>query len=413
MPFLRVYILVLLAVIVSACASQENLRQNAIDNLLSKNDGLFIGGQKLSPDGQYLVFDFVENYTTGQGDLREKHVFVVLYDLTKGKVEILSPLGKNVGTHSAGFDLSGQYLTMVTHCLVKSCPAYLYGNQIISLDLNSGDVEQITTAFMKHRTWGFRWGADASYKSRVKISGRVTLKGFPVYSPNRDYVYYVSNDTPYGSSIFHRQFAVHYELRRLKRTRKDGINIWVDEQAIKEDRDAVLFNGSGRISMLDTGNLLLSANKPLGIKWKYYEEREVSAFYFDTVTKKLSIAFDKFNTPISRNKAKANSSGTYSSSHSASIDGQRISLVRGGNKTVSVVENGKFRDVITAKDIGGATIATATLSGDGNWLAVFFSQRKVNDQEDVFWLINLMTGERKALPLRAPLRRALDKKFKN
>lgn len=412
MRIIRTFILILILFSLSACTSQQNVRQKAIDDLLAKNDSLFIGGQKLSPDGQYLVFDFVENFTRGKGDLRRKHVFAALYDLNRGQIEILSPLGNNVGTHSPSFDHSGQYLTMVTSCHERTCPKKIYGSQIIVLHLRTGEVEQITTARMKHILWGWSWGPNKSRKSSVGISGRVTLKGYPVFSPDKNSIYYVSNGTPSGSSVFHRQFDVDFELRILNRNHRNGKFIWIDEQVFKEDHDVVIFGGSGQLSMQSNGTLLMSANKPLGLKWRYYRERDVSAFYYDTAENELSVAFDKHNTPVTRNQKKANKSGTFSSSHSASIDGQKISLVREFGKTVSIVEGGKFRDIITTKDIGNSNISTAALSGDGNWLAVFFSQSRSVDHRGVFWLVNLKTGVRKSLPLHTPLRRALDNKFK-
>ena len=147
-------------VLLSACVSRDAKQAKYVDDLVQSYDGLNIIGMALSPDGRYLAVDTVEEFSLGDRLIRKNRVFITLYDLQNNEAKILNPLGvltSGVGIHSPSFDRSGRYMVMVTECFrpdLPICDEVRYGNQIISLDLKTGDVEQISSAKMIHTFWG-------------------------------------------------------------------------------------------------------------------------------------------------------------------------------------------------------------------------------------------------------------------
>ncbi|MBO6826440.1 MAG: hypothetical protein JJ879_09570 [Sneathiella sp.] len=412
---MRVVIFFACIILLSACVSRDAKQAKYVDDLVQSYDGLNIIGMALSPDGRYLAVDTAEQYSLSDGLIRTKRVFITLYDLQKSEAKILNPLRVmtyGVGAHSPSFDLSGRYMVMVTDCYrpdISICDEVRYGSQIISMDLSAGDVEQISSAEMKHITWGYRWGSQSSSKS-LPMKGSSLVKGGALLAPGGDVIYYLMSNGAYGSRFYNRQFGALFELRTLER-KKDAAGDWEwqERPVITEDRGVTSFEGYGRLSITDTGRLLLSTNGLLGKDREFYKKRDVNAVFIEPETEKVSIAFDAINTPKIMDPKTKTLTDTRSYQHVMSSDGKRIAMLRGWGERIILFEDGKFLDFLTASDVGAGRFSGLEMSANGEWISFFMAkEKKHTDRGEYVWLVNVTSKEIRKFPLRSVIRQELN-----
>lgn len=411
---MRVFLFLAIAIIISGCSASDYRFKGAVPAVFFK-DGkpiyrLKINNPSLSHDGKLMAFDFNEIGLI-KNRFVERNFGIGIYDFETDSLKVLdipdlpSPPGPSWGWHSPSFDTTGKYLAVVTHCVnqlqndgvEKKCPPGYRGHQIGVLDLLTNKFVRLTDSRQKIPTW--KRSNVSPYGFRLsRSSGSTLLRKSPVFSGNLDRVYYFADNT-------------HFRYVDLS---NPPINYDTDDRLLQTAGDDLLLYSSlggvnhKSISLIDDKKLLIAAYKVRGNKGKQYMAKEPAVIIYDTVSNEVSI-------PITRaDVVKLQDDNSYVESVTASKDGKRIAVIRGKRDTVSVYENGKFRDLVTAQELGLNSIQykahkkinAIAISGDGSKLAVLPPYVFVDKEVDVFWVVDVDTGKRQALDLRNRLRKA-------
>ncbi len=214
-----------------------------------------------------------------------------------------------------------------------------------------------------------------------------------------------------GSIVFWMQFNADYWLNELDLENSTGSHIASDESVLAYDHDAVIFKGDGRLSRSGDNRLIFSGTVAFGPGYEELEARKPSAFFYDIESDKLSVAFDKGNTPIDP-RFPADSQYRLRSI-SSSGDGTRIAALSGKKDIVYLWEKGKFRKLMTAAELGVDRVSQISITGDGNQLIILPPQEPISPEDfaadiEHFWLLDLNSNALTSLPLEKPLRDMID-----
>ncbi|MEH6477663.1 MAG: hypothetical protein V7727_18370, partial [Sneathiella sp.] len=311
--------------------------------------------------------------------------------------------------HSPSFDREGKRLTFVSNCKGKACSAVAKGSHIAVLDIETKEFRQISNGKQEIEVVSFSYVKKEPLRlSPPGYSGKI-VRGTPVFSLDGDRIYYMAG-TGSGSDIFWQQFNDFSWLNVLDLTAASSSYAASDKLVQKLDQSAVMYKGGGRIAVIGEDRLIFSGGNTLGLHYRGVNAYHPSAFFYDVTKEKLGLALSAKNLPVDPRFPV--DSFYVTRILTASNDGQKIAFIRGFSDIVSIIESGKFRDIISASDLGLEAINYIALSGDGKTLVItppFVSAPPlISTDQDTFWVMNMDSGSIKKLPLRSLLRKAIE-----
>ncbi|MGO1120979.1 hypothetical protein ACTL6U_19925 [Rhodovibrionaceae bacterium A322] len=402
----------LIVTFLAACGNKHVHERN--EQHLVAHEGLFIDRPSLSPDGRYMVFDFVD----GTYDRRRGFVgsgsMLALYDLQQRSIQILAPKPP-IQWHSASFDTTGQKLTFIVACWKgkAKCPPGKYRTQIGVLNLSNGKLELATNSNNSVKFWPSIMYGDEYAELRTYKPNNHVVRDNPIFSKDGEKLYYVIS-TPHPSvRELGRRTYPHSTLMAVDVPNSKTPSSPEEHVLLHPNQGPSIFRGGGGPLSIAGNKLLFKTNKVSeGKNSNDFNKQQVTAYFLDLETRVVEPAIDF----ALQNKGLSKSgSFVHISTPMATSDGSKILLIRGNPTYLSVLKNNSLEDIIYAPEAGDYRFKESAVSGNGEW-AIVFPEIKVNSEnKDGFWLVNLKTNERTRLPLRSLLRQTLESRvfYKN
>lgn len=362
-------------------------------------DYLEISRPALSPDGRFMAFDFAL-YTKSWDKVFGRRNHIAIYDIEARSIDLIHSNHEWYGYHSPSFAGDNRTLVAMQHCSFGSCPREDSGHQIVLMDVEGQHSQRITDGRVPDYLWSDSPGLPPEREKSSLVRSR------PLFVPSERAVYYVGssrNLEPFGRSVHNPDVVEHQLLRVDLATGEESL-------AMAPDSGAVAFRNWGRIAPAGERRLLISGGEARGgAESDWYNEIGANVFFFDLDSKRLTPLFpnpSELGEALGRAGKDQRSLRPFSLTSSA--DGRRIAFIDTspgpGVTAVWLYEDGAFRAPLDFTAYGIASADSATLSADGRWLAVM--DYRSNEH---FALMDLDSGEVRQLPLRAPLRSAMQR----
>ena len=367
-------------------------------------DGLEILRPALSPDGRFMVFDFYERGVTAEGQRWETSHHLALYDIEVQSVVVMAPNDPMYSYNSASFAGDERMLVAIQYCRSRACPPEDLGHQVVLLDLEGQRSRRLTDGRKRSYLW-----RGAQHPHSMTLSEFDIARARPVFVPSEFAVYYMAS---FSSSMLGPVIDEHWPVtHQLMR-----VDLETEEESLVMPRepDPVAFRMLGRVAAAGEGHLVFSG-RPIGggVVWDGFHKIRATAFSLDLETKRLTPLFPDppyFDETSQRPLGKRFS--FWPRSLTSSADGRRIAFVDRADgpefESVWLFEDGVVKEPFEPKSYGFNRVSGTALSADGRWLAALDLHMNRH-----FLLMDLDSGQVQQLPLRAPLRQALEEAKRN
>jgi|GEM_PF-4337591 len=392
---LHALLFVLAGMMLAACGSEPTHPRDGRDI-----DNLEIFRPALSPDGRYMVFDFVEYASDPNDQALATRNHLALYDIEAQSVVVMAPNDPMYSYNSASFVGDERMLVAVQHCWSEDCPPEDLGHQIVILDLQEQRARRVTDGRKSSYLW---WTIRQSVPPK-KFEYEI-IRTHPIFVPSETAIYYMALRRGDFGAV--PAFGEHVSQPRRQLMR---VNLESGEESLVmgPESGALEFRQFGRVALAGNRRLVFSGGWPsMGENAKAFNDIHAKAFFLDLETKRLSPLFPNppyFDDTTGRSSHRGLTFWPLSLTSSA--DGSRIAFVDqshdAGQMGVWVREDGLVREPLDLTSYKIRRAAFVALSGSGEHLAI------LDDQSNQHFLImNLENGQVLELPLRAPLREAI------